>query len=160
MEATLSFRVCLVEDDADTLESSARLLRVLGHQILAASSGEMALAQAPAWKPDVMLIDLAMPSLDGCELARQLRSQAAFGETPLIAVSGYVDSKHRQQASEAGFDDFLGKPYSLGDLQSLFLRIETRIVESRMRIAQSRAASAASRSLNERARSGLIRPAQ
>ena len=155
MEATPSFRVCLVEDDADTLESSSKLLRVLGHQTLPANSGLMALAEAPAWQPDVMLIDLAMPSLDGCELAKRLRANADFGHVPLVAVSGYVDSKHREQAAEAGFDDFLGKPYSLVDLQSLFTRLERRILETRCRAEQTRAISAATRSLNERSRAGL-----
>lgn len=157
MDAASSLRVCLVEDDADTLESSSKLLRVLGHQTLAASSGLMALAEAPAWKPDVMLIDLAMPSIDGCELARQLRSHAELGAVPLVAVSGYVDSKHRKQAEDAGFDDFLGKPYTLVDLQSLLARVQVIIVQSRHRIEQSRGMAAATRALNEHSRTGLNR---
>lgn len=155
MDAAPSLRICLVEDDADTLESSSKLLRVLGHQILAASSGLMALAEAPAWKPDVMLIDLAMPSIDGCELARQLRSNAEFGSIPFVAVSGYVDSKHREQAAEAGFDDFLGKPYTLVDLQSLLSRVQQRIAQSQRRVAHARAIAAAARALNKRSRSGF-----
>lgn len=155
MEAAPSLRVCLVEDDLDTLESSSKLLRVLGHQTLPASSGLMALAEAPAWKPDVMLIDLAMPSIDGCELARQLRLHADFGSIPLVAVSGYVDSKHRKQASEAGFDDFLGKPYTLVDLQSLLSRVQIRIAQSQHRVAQTRAIAASTRALNKRSRSGF-----
>ena len=157
MDATTSLRVCLVEDDADTLESSSKLLRVLGHQTLAANSGQLALAQAPAWKPDVMLIDLAMPSLDGCELARQLRSQTDFNLVPLVAVSGYVDAKHRQQAADAGFDEFLGKPYSLDDLQGLFARLETRIIATRSMAEKTRAVSEATRLLYERSRAGLKR---
>jgi CheY-like chemotaxis protein len=155
MDASPSLRVCLVEDDADTLESSSKLLRVLGHQTLAASSGLMALAEAPAWKPDIMLIDLAMPSIDGCELARQLRLHAEFASVPLVAVSGYVDSKHRKQAADAGFDEFLGKPYTLVDLQSLLSRVQSLIAQSRHRVEQTRAIAAATRELNKRYRSGI-----
>lgn len=155
MDASPSLRVCLVEDDVDTLESSSRLLRVLRHQTLAASSGLMALAEAPVWNPDLMLIDLAMPNIDGCELARQFRSHPELASIPLVAVSGYVDSKHRNQAADAGFDEFLGKPYTLNDLQSLLLRVQSLIAQSRLRVEQTRAIAAATRALNKRSRSGF-----
>lgn len=140
MSATASLRVCPVEDDADTLESSSKLLQVLGYETLNVNCGEAALQQIPAWKPDLMLIDLAMPSLDGYELARRLRLQQVYRQTPLIAVSGYVDAKHRQEAADAGFDEFLGKPYSLDDLKGLLARLETRIRNARIAVEQSQAA--------------------
>lgn len=157
MSATASLRVCLVEDDPDTLESSSRLLRVLGYETLNVNSGAAALQQIPAWKPDVMLIDLAMPSLDGYELARRLRSQQSFRQTPLIAVSGYVDAKHRQAAAEAGFDEFLGKPYSLDDLKGLFDWVRTRILNTRLKVAQSQAACDRARALSRDSQVGFHR---
>jgi CheY-like chemotaxis protein len=91
----------------------------------------IALEIAAVLQPDLMLIDLAMPNLDGCELAERLRQRGEFVETPLVAVSGYVDSKHRQQAAQAGFDDFLGKPYTADDLLNLFARLQPKFAPAK-----------------------------
>ena len=111
MDAIKTLRVFVVDDDLDNAESTARLVRHLGHSSTFANSGEAALQTAPAWNPDVLILDLAMPTMDGFELANSFRLIPQFGSTPLIAVSGYLDGKHRQQAAEAGFSEYLGKPF-------------------------------------------------
>ena len=127
MSARQSLRVFIVEDDVDSADSLALLLRWIGHEAHVASDGVIALEVAAVLQPDVMLIDLAMPGLDGCELAVRLRQRSEFAETPLVAVSGYVDGKHRRQAANAGFDDFLGKPYTADDLMQLFTRLQPKL---------------------------------
>ncbi|HVW38683.1 MAG TPA: response regulator, partial [Pirellulales bacterium] len=111
--------------------SLALLLRWMGHESHVAVDGAVALEIASVLQPDLMLIDLAMPNLDGCELATRLRERSEFATTPLVAVSGYVDSKHRQQAAEAGFDDFLGKPYTADDLLQLFARLQPKFASGK-----------------------------
>lgn len=152
MDAIKSLRVFVVDDDRDTTESTSPLIRLLGHKASFANSGEDALRAAPDWKPDVLLIDLAMPRLDGIELARSFRRFPQFSTAPLVAVSGYVDAKHREQAAEAGFDEFLGKPYLLPDLTALLDRVQLRLAETKALVEQTRAIAAASRELNRNAR--------
>ena len=131
MSALQSLRIFVVEDDVDSANSLALLLRWMGHESHVAVDGAVALEIASVLQPDLMLIDLAMPNLDGCELAMRLRERGEFAKTPLVAVSGYVDSKHRQQAADAGFDDFLGKPYTADDLQQLFARLQPKFASEK-----------------------------
>lgn len=131
MTALQSLRIFVVEDDVDSANSLALLLRWMGHEAHVAVDGAVALEIASVLQPDLMLIDLAMPNLDGCELAMRLRERAEFATTPLVAVSGYVDSKHRQQAAEAGFDDFLSKPYTADDLLQLFVRLQPKFASGK-----------------------------
>lgn len=103
-------RVLVADDDRDTVSSTCSLVRYWGHDVRAAHDGAEALQVAFAYRPDVLLLDLAMPGLTGCDLARRLREVKRFAETLLIAVSGWVDEKHRRLAQAAGFDQFLAKP--------------------------------------------------
>ncbi len=148
-------RVLVVDDDWDTTESTSDLIRSLGHNALSANSAETALAHAPSCRPDVMLIDLAMPKFDGLELAKRLRKQPQFAETPLVAISGYVDLDHRQLALDAGFEDFLAKPFLLCDLQAVFHRVQGRVSKTQNAIEQTHAAVEASRELNRQTREAL-----
>lgn len=131
MTSGQTLRIFVVEDDVDSANSLALLLRWMGHEAHVAIDGLIALEIAAVLQPDLMLIDLAMPNLDGCELAERLRQRGEFVETPLVAVSGYVDSKHRQQAAQAGFDDFLGKPYTADDLLNLFARLQPKFAPAK-----------------------------
>ena len=109
-------RVLVIDDCADAALTMALLLKHYGHAVLIAESGEEGLQRAAEFRPDAIFINLGMPVIDGLTAARQLRETAGFAATPLIAVSGFVDSEHRAQAKAAGFDDFLPKPYSLEEL--------------------------------------------
>lgn len=116
MSARDALRVLVVDDDRDTVDSLAMLLRCWGHEVHVAQDGVAALAQVTAFPPQLMLVDLAMPGMHGLELATRLRSSPGLSKTPLVAVTGLGDKRSRQRAIEAGFDDFLVKPYGLSEL--------------------------------------------
>src|SRR5262249_58095851 len=92
--------------------------------------GAAALELAAAYRPDVVLLDLAMPAMDGGEVARRLRLQPRFGGTLLVAVTGYTDEANRLSSEDAGFDLFLIKP------------VEPATVEELLRLEQGRSAGA------------------
>jgi CheY-like chemotaxis protein len=118
--AVAPLRVLLVEDDPDTLESSALLVRLFGHEALTAANGPAALALARSRPPDVALLDLALGGpCDGLEVARRLRRQEGLEKVLLVAVTGYGDECHRRRCREAGFDEYLVKPVEPNELAHL-----------------------------------------
>lgn len=155
MPVTIPLRVLIVDDNDEAGVSMATLINRLGHVAEVAAGGESALQKAPSLHPDVMFIDLAMPEVDGFSLARQLRGMPEFVETPLIAVSGFVDAEHRAQATAAGFTGFLPKPYSPPALLDTLERVQARIENSRTMVAQMRAVAAQARAKNEASRRAL-----
>ena len=108
----------IVEDSADIRESLQELLEALGHRVEAAADGEQALARALAQRPDVALVDIGLPRIDGYEVARRMR-QALGTDVLLLALTGYGQPEDRARAAEAGFDLHLTKPVELGTLELL-----------------------------------------
>jgi PAS domain S-box-containing protein len=107
--------VLLIEDNADARQSLRTLLEHEGHRVDEAADGVSGLARAEATQPDIVLIDIGLPSMDGYEVARGIR--AARGAAPiLIAITGYGQADDRRRALEAGFDAHLTKPVSPDDL--------------------------------------------
>jgi PAS domain S-box-containing protein len=102
--------ILIVEDNDDTRASLRLLLESLGHRVLTAADGPRGLALALEHRPEVVLIDLGLPGLDGYEVARALRASPIGRTTLLIAVTGYGKSEDRQRSKEAGFDAHLVKP--------------------------------------------------
>lgn len=117
-----SLRIFVVDDHSDTVVSTSLLLGIWGHEVRSALNGPAALDDAPRFRPHVMLIDLAMPEFDGFRLARELRQLPEFAAVMLVAVSGYPDASHRGLATEAGFDEFLAKPYTIDELAAVLQR--------------------------------------
>jgi CheY-like chemotaxis protein len=113
-----ALRVLLVDDCPDTLMSMALLLQLWGHETREARDGETALEVAATYEPDVILLDIGMPGLDGLEVARRLRQQERE-RVLLICVSGFGREVDRQEALEAGCDLHLVKPVDLDDLRNL-----------------------------------------
>ncbi|HTU18377.1 MAG TPA: response regulator [Gemmataceae bacterium] len=102
--------ILVVEDCTDTAASLAFFLRYHGHQVRLASDGPTAIARARADKPDVVLLDIALPGINGYDVARQLREDL-FDKPPLIlAVTGYGQESDRRRGEEAGIDMHLVKP--------------------------------------------------
>lgn len=155
MKSAQALRVLVIEDNEDVAFGTSRLLKVLGCDSEVATSGTAALQMAPGFHPDLMLIDLAMPCLDGYELAGRFRVDPAFDGTPMIAISGYVDADHREQARAAGFDGFVSKPFSTCDLENVCARARAAIDDSNAAIEQSRAAAAESKRMSQRCRIDL-----
>jgi two-component system, sensor histidine kinase len=114
-------RVLIADDCADAADSLALLLRLLGHEVWVAYAGGEALALAFRLQPDVLLLDVAMPDLDGFCLARAIRHQPFLDGILLVAISGYGDEDHRQRGLRAGFDHYLAKPVELSVLAALLL---------------------------------------
>ena len=119
---TARFSVLVVDDDPDTVERAAEVLSIHGFRVLTAPSGEEAFRLAVTTSPDVVLSDLAMPRVDGYELARRL--SVLSGKPPvLVAVTGRATERDRRRSAEAGFDMHLTKPVDPAILVGLVKRL-------------------------------------
>jgi signal transduction histidine kinase len=103
-------RVLIIEDDADVRVSLNSLLRALGHHVEEAPDGEEGLRKLLTMRPDLALIDIGIPSLDGYALARTVRESELGKDLLLVALTGYGGPEHRERARRAGFDLHLAKP--------------------------------------------------
>ena len=92
-------RVLVVDDNRDAADSLSMLVNLWGNDARAAYEGVAALEMMLVQQPDVVLLDLSMPKMDGCQVARRLRQQTAFADTLLIAVTGWTDQAHRGSAT-------------------------------------------------------------
>jgi signal transduction histidine kinase len=112
-------RVLIVDDNDDNAASLGLLLRALGQDVYTASDGPTALKLIRAHRPDVVLLDIGLPAMDGYEVARQCRQDPRLDSTILVAMTGYGKDEDRRRSQEAGFNAHFVKPMSLEDLQSL-----------------------------------------
>ena len=104
-------RILIVEDNADARETLRRLLELQGHRVRVAAEGNTALDALRAAPPEVALIDIGLPGIDGYEIARRVRADRALGKRILlIALTGYGLTEDRRRTAEAGFDLHLVKP--------------------------------------------------
>ncbi|HEX9892753.1 MAG TPA: PAS domain S-box protein [Gemmatimonadales bacterium] len=116
---TGSRRILVVDDSRDAADSLAELLRLMGYEVQLAYEGLTALEAARQYRPDVAVLDLAMPGMDGFELARQLRRVPTGNRMRLIALTGYGQEEFRRRSREAGFDAHFVKPADPGALQAV-----------------------------------------
>ena len=119
-------RVLVVDDNVDAAETLKMLLEVLGHEVAIAHEGLSALNIAPVWQPDVVLLDIGLPGLDGYELARRIRLNTLLEGVVLVALTGYGQDSDRQRAREAGFDHHLVKPADFRALQAILKPVPSR----------------------------------
>jgi signal transduction histidine kinase/ActR/RegA family two-component response regulator len=117
-------RVLLVDDTVDAAESLAMLLRLWGHEVTVAHDGPAALRAAETQCPEVALLDISLPGMDGYELARRLHSHPRLGRTVLVALTGWGLEEDRRRSQEAGFEHHLVKPVDLTELQELLARAQ------------------------------------
>lgn len=110
-------RVLIVDDNADAADSLAMLLNLQGHETHVTHNGREALGCIEAFKPDVALLDIGLPGMDGYVLAERLRTMPQLKRVRLIALTGYGQADDRQRALAAGFDDHLTKPVDLGAVE-------------------------------------------
>ncbi|MBX9628424.1 MAG: response regulator [Gemmataceae bacterium] len=122
VDGDLRLSVLVIDDCPDTTGTTVELLRLAGHDAAAAASGRDGLAAADGCPPDVVLIDLGLPDLDGCEVARELRRRAGPKRPLLVAVTGYGTDGDRRRTAAAGFDLHLVKPVPPADLFRLLDR--------------------------------------
>lgn len=103
-------RILIVEDNPDNLELVSFLIQRAGFEALQASNGVQGVAVARQYKPDLVLLDLAMPDMDGWTMARTLKSDPATKSIPLVALTAFSLPGDRRRALEAGCDGYLTKP--------------------------------------------------
>ena len=115
--------VIVVEDNADAAESLMLLLELMGLQVRVAGNGNVALAEARTRRPDVMLVDIGLPGMNGYQLARAIRSDPALAGIMLVALTGYGQEDDRRQALLAGFDHHLVKPVEVDHIQRLLAEL-------------------------------------
>ena len=121
---TRSYRVLVVDDNVDTANGMARLLKFSGHEVRVAHNGEEALQVAHEHRPEVMLLDIGLPGMDGYEVAEQLRAEEWSKDSVLIAVSGYGEQQARDRSKAAGFHHHLVKPVDFDTILALLGRYE------------------------------------
>jgi two-component system, cell cycle response regulator DivK len=109
-------RILVIEDNEDNLSLMRLLLERANYEVLSAANGFKGLEVARAEQPDLILLDLAMPEIDGWEVARELKSDIVTNNIPIIAVTAHALPKDREQAFEAGCNAFIVKPFSVAKL--------------------------------------------
>jgi signal transduction histidine kinase/ActR/RegA family two-component response regulator len=112
-------KLLLVDDNEDGLEILDILLTSMGHQVVSTTRSTDAMEHAHALRPDVFLLDIGLPDIDGLTLARMLRADPLTREATLIAMSGYGQEADRAAALEAGFDRYFVKPVDAGELAAM-----------------------------------------
>lgn len=125
-------RILLVDDYRDALEIWEWYLRSQGYDVLTATNGADAVSLAKSAHPDVIVMDLQLPRLNGCDAARQLRASPETMDIPLIAATGFSHDRQLAEARAAGFDQIVIKPC---DPSQLVEEIEDVLVERRTRRA-------------------------
>jgi signal transduction histidine kinase len=103
-------RILIVDDNEDAAETLAMMLSLDGHEARTAFDGAVALSKVRDWTPDIVLLDIGLPGMDGYEVARQLRNDPSIGNIRLIALTGYGQPEDKQRAIDSGFDAHLVKP--------------------------------------------------
>jgi PAS domain S-box-containing protein len=103
-------KILAVDDNLDAANTMAMLLRILGHDVRTAHDGSSAMEAAQAWRPDIVLLDIGLPGMDGYEVARRLRAIPDLRACILVAVTGYGQEEDRRRSANAGFDHHLVKP--------------------------------------------------
>lgn len=112
-------RVLIVDDNRDGADALGLVVEAFGNQVHVTYGGTQALGVATAFRPDLMLIDLAMPDMDGCHLVKRFRQIPAFVSTKIVAITGHADQGHKTLAMKAGFDAVLFKPVALKEIEAV-----------------------------------------
>jgi signal transduction histidine kinase len=117
-------RILIIEDNDDAREMLRAALTLDGHEVVEGRDGATGLAAAAAAEPDIVLIDIGLPDIDGYEVARQLRARSSNGRIPLVALSGYGQTADLKRAFEAGFDSHLTKPVAVEQLHNVITALK------------------------------------
>jgi signal transduction histidine kinase len=119
-------RVLVVDDNVDAAQSLAKLLQICGHEIRIAHSGPEALNAARPFKPEVVLLDIGLPGMNGYEVARRLRAEPVLTGAVLVALTGWGNDDNKRKSREAGFDFHLTKPVDITAIEGILARVDER----------------------------------
>ena len=120
--SAITATVLIVEDSDDIRRLMKMVLEIKGYRVLEAVNGRHAVERAPLEKPDLILMDLSMPVLDGYEATRQIRGHPQLQDVPIVAVSAFCDAYNRHKALTAGCIECICKPLDMGLLDGLLRR--------------------------------------
>ncbi|MGZ8183949.1 MAG: response regulator [Methylobacter sp.] len=123
-ETAQGLRVLLIDDNPDVADSLAVWFEMLGHQVEIASNGTQGVSAMQTFAPEIILLDIGLPDMDGYQVARKLREQPGTQRAWIIALSGYDQKKNSLRAESAGFDHYLMKPPNLTQLQDLITKFQ------------------------------------
>ena len=123
-------RVLVVDDNHDSADSLAMLLGMLGHEVQTAHDGDEALRAAPAFKPEVAILDIGLPRMNGYDLAEQIREQPWGKDIVLVALTGWGQQEHRRRSAESGFNHHLTKPVEFDALQGILAEADSCLPKS------------------------------
>jgi signal transduction histidine kinase len=112
-------RILVVDDNVDAAEALGELLRDYGHEVATAHDGPRALDHARLHRPEIVLLDISMPEMDGYEVAKRIRGELGLGDALLVALTGFGEDRHRRLARESGFDQHVTKPVDTAKLEEL-----------------------------------------
>ncbi|HBI45752.1 MAG TPA: hypothetical protein DDY78_23305, partial [Planctomycetales bacterium] len=121
-----SLRVLVVDDNVDTAQTLAMLLKTSGHDVRTAHTGPNALEATLDYQPNVVLLDIGLPGLNGYEVAKRIRQQPVLHNIVLVAMTGYGQETDRQLSQESGFDHHLVKPADFGKVQQILATISEK----------------------------------
>jgi CheY-like chemotaxis protein len=122
------YRILVVDDNVDAAEMLSMLLELDGHEVCAVHDGKAALTAAQTHRPDVILLDIGLPELNGYEVAKWLRSHEAFRRTVVIAMTGFGQERDCQQSLESGCDAHLTKPVAPQVLRDFLRDLNGRVI--------------------------------
>lgn len=111
-------RILVVDDSVDSAETLGELLRIWGHEVRLAHDGPGAIAAARDYRPEVVLLDIGLPGMDGFAVAQQMKKEGIAGRM-LVALTGYGEQQDRQRTQQVGFHHHLVKPIDPDSLQKL-----------------------------------------
>jgi len=118
-------KVLIVDDHRDAADAMGMLVEELGNQVRVTYSGRQAMQAATVFQPELVLVDLVMPDMDGCSLIAALRKTPAFCNTKIVVITGHKDTAHREMALSAGCDDVFVKPVALTQIKSALASVQT-----------------------------------
>ena len=119
------FKILVVDDNHDSALSMAMMLSIMGHDTRTAHDGESAVATAETFLPDVVLLDIGLPKLNGYEVAQRIREQAWGASMYLIAVTGWGQDEDRQRSTEVGLNQHMVKPVEPAALEKLLAELRS-----------------------------------
>ena len=125
-EESGGLRVMVIDDNRDSADSASDVLRLLGNRVECAYDGKAGVATAEHFKPHMILLDLAMPGMDGYETRRHLRAQGGSAKSFLVAMTGFGNEDDKKRTRDAGFDAHLTKPVELDALMALLNEVRSR----------------------------------
>jgi two-component system cell cycle response regulator DivK len=116
MELTAVSKLLYIEDHPAQRDIMAQMLELSGYEVAVASDGIEGLERARSWFPDLILMDLRMPRMDGFDAIKELRKDPDTADIPIIAISAWASAKHKERAMDAGADEHFTKPVDLARL--------------------------------------------